>query len=510
MSYQKKSNAQIMKNSILLYIRTFFTIFISVYTSRIVLIELGADDFGIFSVVGGVAIIFTFLSSSFFKASQRFLALALVQNDTNEYKKVFTTSFQCYLALSLVILLLGETIGLYIVNYVLNIDPSRMEAANYVYQFALCTLVLGLTNSPYKASIIVLEKFSYYAYADIIIKVLRLCIVYAIIISPGDKLIVYSALYMSVSIINLIMDKVFCHVYFKGCRLINIFDKKLFIAIAKFSAYSLFKKSAETCTNQGNNVMINVYGGLAASASYGLANQVWGTLTSFFLNIQEAYNSQILKSYGDFDYKRFNTLILDSSRFSSYIVTLLIIPLVVNMPLVLKIWLKEVPQYATAFCSIIVFSCFVSSLTNPLETAIIAIGKIKRYQIIVSLMYFVSIPIALVGLYCGMALVGVLVVKIIIQILETIYGVKYLRKLVYFNSKEFVKNGIISCLALSVGIIVSVYLKQFIITDTIFSSILVSIIGEFIFILFIWCFGLSKEQKGKIQKYIEKKNRVRY
>lgn len=505
MSYQKKSNSQIIKNSFLLYIRTLFTIVLSIYISRVVLLALGTDDFGIFSVVGGIAVIFTFLGSSFFNATQRFLAMALVKGDLLEYKKTFTTSFFCYLAISFVILLLGETIGLYIVNHVLNIEPSRILAANYVYQFALCSVVLGLTNSPYKASIIVYEKYTYYAYADVIIKLLRLCIVYAIVITPGDKLIVYSALYMLVSFASLIMDKVYCHIHFKGCRIIKYWNRQIFMTITKFSFISLFKKSAETSTTQGNNIMVNMFGGLTASASYGLSSQVWGTLTGFFLNVQVAYNSQILKSYGDSDYKRFKSLVLDSSSFSSYVVILLAIPLIINMPLVLKIWLKDVPMYAEPFCSAVIFSCFIASIVNPLETAIIAVGKIKRYQTIVSIMYFTTIPITLVALNFGMVLVGVFVIKIICQILESVYSIKYLSSLIDFDSKRFITNSLISTAALLFGIFIPINLKQYIIMEDIPLAILLSFIGEFIFILFLWTLGLSKEQKNKILSSIRKK-----
>ena len=510
MEYQRVSNKQITKNAFLLYIRTFITIFISVYTSRVLLIKLGADDFGIFSVVGGIAVLFTFLGSSLFTATQRFLNFVLINGTLIEYKRTFTTTFQCYLILSIVVLILGETIGLYIVNYVLNISAERILAANYVYQFALLAVVIGLTNLPYKASILAHEKYSYYAYTDIIFKILRLAIVYMIGISGGDRLITYSALYMSVSITNLLIDRIYCKISFKGCRIIKYWDKQQFLTITKFSTISILKKSAETFTNQGNNALINIFGGLTASASYGLSNQVWGTLTGFFLNIQTAYNTQINKSYAASDIKQFNTLVIDSSRFSGYIVIIMAIPLVLNMPLVLRIWLNDVPQYAVSFCSIVIFSCFFSAISNSLNTAIIAVGNIKRYQVIVSTMYFITIPIALLLLYLGMTLTIVFVVKIICQIIETLYSAKYLSKIVNFDIKPFIKNSVLSCLFMLIGIALPLSVTPFIETGSILSAITNTIIGETIFMLSVWKLGLTKPQRNKIKLYVKNKTGINF
>lgn len=503
-TYHKTSNIQIAKNSLLLYIRTFLTIFISIYTSRMVLLKLGENDFGIFNVVGGVAIIFSFLSSSFFNATQRYLTLALVKNNVNEFKKVFTTSIHCYITLSLIIFILGESIGLYIVYNILNIAPDRLFAANYVYQFSLCSLVLGLTNSPYKASIIAYEKYSYYAYSDVVFKILRLAIVFALVFSPIDKLITYSALYMFVAILSFIVDKVYCHIQFEGCRFIKYWNKNMFLEITKFSTMSLLKKTAETCNSQGNNILINIYGGVVASASFGLSNQVWGTLTGFFLNLQTAFSPQITKSYGASDLKRFNTLILDSCRFSGYMVILLAIPLVLNMPFILQIWLTDVPQYAAPFCTVVIFSCFISALSNPLNTAITAVGKIKRYQIVTSLIYFISIPISLISLHFGIALVGVFVIKIVCQVVETIYSARYLSHFVEFESKTFVKDCIISCMSLLFCLGIPYIMTISTDMNMILSAFITTIIGETLFAMIVWQCGLTQTQKNKIRSYIVK------
>lgn len=501
-TYHKTSNAQIARNSLLLYVRTFMTIFISIYTSRMVLLKLGENDFGIFSVVGGVATIFSFLGSSLFIGTQRYLTLAIVNSSVDEFKKIFTTSIHCYLALSLITLILGECLGVYFVNNILNIDSCRLTAANYAYQFSLCSLVLNLMNSPYKASIIAFEKYSYYAYTDIVFKILRLAIVFALALSPTDRLVTYSALYMSVSILSSMADMLYCHIRFDGCRFIRYWNKQLFLEITKFSTLSLFKKTAETCNSQGNNILVNIYGGVVASASFGLSNQVWGTLTGFFLNLQTAFSPQITKSYGASDLRRFNALILDSCRFSCYMVIFLAIPLVINMPLALQIWLEDVPRYAVPFCTVVIFSCFISALTNPLNTAITAIGKIKRYQIVTSIIYFASIPAALISLHFGMALAGVFVIKIFCQIAETVYSAAYLSRFVEFDTKTFAKDCVTSCMMLlfctGVPYVITVLTDM----GMILSAIVTTITGEALFATAVWQLGLTQSQKGKIRSYV--------
>ncbi|WP_285815053.1 MATE family efflux transporter [Thomasclavelia cocleata] len=502
MGYNITSKSQMAKNSLLLYIRTFITIIISIYASRITLLKLGEDDFGIFTAVGGIAIIFGFLGSSFFSATQRYLTMAIVSNKPDEYKKVFTTTIQCYIVLSLLVLIFGETVGLYIVNYILNFSPDKTIAANIVYQFSLITLVLGLTNLPYKASIIAHEKYSYYAYIDVIIKILRLLILFLLFLAPNQKLILYSGLYTLVSLFNNIIDKIYCYFRFPECRFIKVWDKQMFLEITKFSTYSIFQKSAETVSNQGNNILINVFGGIIASASFGLANQVWGTLISFFMNVQTAFSPQITKSYGAGDLKRFNNLILNSCKISSYLVIFLSIPLIVNMPLVMSIWLTDVPQYATDFCLIVVFSAFIGALSNPLSTAIIAVGKIKRYQIITSLFYFISLPISYLLLDYGIALIAVFVVRIFCQVVAMIYSGLYLARLTPFESKHYFFDCCLSSLSLIIGIVIPRFIQLNIHINEYLIAIISSLIGEILFISIIFKFGLSTIQRTRIKLFI--------
>lgn len=498
-----RTNKTIAKNAAALFFRTIFTIGLSLYTSRVLLLKLGEDNFGIFSVVGGIAVLFSFLSNSLATATQRYLTLSLGHRDVTEYKQVFTTSLNCYLAIGCLIIILAETIGLYIINYVLNIPDSRLLAANYVYQFSLIAFFVGITNGPFRASIIAHEKFTYFAYTDIWVKILKLVIVYIMAISPGDKLIVYSALFMTVSILQLTSDKIYCHYKFGGCRYIKYWDYRLFKSIMTFSGFSLLRTSSDVGVNQGNNILVNVFGGTVASASFGLANQVWGTVTGFFITVQAAFNPQIIKSWGEKDNDRFNSLIVNSSKFSSYMVMSMAIPLVVNMPLILKIWLHEIPEYATAFCSITIFSCFISAAINPVNTAIMAIGKIKNYQIISSIILILCVPISFIALFFDSPLVWIYIIRIVFQVIELIFCSGYLGRLANFDKSKFQTIFLINVTVLAFCIGATFVAKSILETEAIVTAIISTLVGWIFLFTFIWCFGLSSSQRKMVVNHVK-------
>lgn len=507
-SENTKTNKTIAKNAAALFFRTLFTIGLSLYTSRVLLLKLGEDNFGVFSVVGGIAVLFSFLSNSLATATQRYLTLSLGHRDVVEYKQVFTTSLNCYLAIGGLIIILAETIGLYIVNYVLNIPDSRLLAANYVYQFSLIAFFVGIINGPFRASIVAHEKFTYFAYTDIWVKILKLAIVYIMAISPGDKLIVYSALFMTVSILQLTSDKIYCHYKFEGCRYIRYWDYGVFKSIMTFSGFSLLRTSSDVGVNQGNNIMVNVFGGTVASASFGLANQVWGTVTGFFITVQAAFNPQIIKSWGEKDNNRFNSLIVNSSKFSSYMVMSMAIPLVVNMPFILNIWLHDIPEYAIAFCSVTIFSCFISATVNPVNTAIMAIGEIQKYQIISSVILILCVPFSLIALIFGSPLAWVYIIRIAFQVIELFFCSGYLGRLANFDRSKFQMIFIMNVIALVFCIGVSFVAKSMLETEPIVTAIISTLIGWTLLFTFIWCFGLSNSQCKMVVNYVKHRKTI--
>lgn len=501
------SNKTIAKNSITLFLRTFITIWLSLYTSRIVLLQLGEDNFGIFSVVGGIAVLFSFLSNSISEATLRYFNISLGHNDSKEYQQTFSTSLNCYFIISIILIILSETIGLYIVNNVLNIAPDRMHAANYVFQFATISFIFGLINVPYSASIRAHEKFSYYAYMDVITKGLKLAIVFITAISPGDSLIIYSFLFMMVSVIRFISDKIYCRIKFQDCRYIRLGNLKLGKSMMKFSSLSLIRTTAGVGVGQGNNILVNIFGGTVASASVGLANQTGALFNSFFLNIQSVFDPQITKCWSTNNIQRFNALILNSSKFACYVIIYICIPLMTHTHFFLSFWLGTVPDYAVQFCIAAMISCYIAALLNPVYTAILTIGKIKTYQIMNSIIIILCLPIAFISLKMGIAIIGVYIIKIITEVIGMLYSIVFLSKISNFKKKSYLTTSVVNTIAFAACVAVSHFV------NSLFSSAILGVMfsiltGWLFFTNFVWFYGLSNNQRTTIILYTKQKIRL--
>lgn len=494
---------RIAKNALMLFCRTFITIGISLYVSRRLLLILGESDFGIYSVVGGIAVIFSFLESAIFSGAQRFLSLSL-KKSRDKYIKCFTTCLNSYLLLGGVILLLSETIGIYFVNYVLNIPSERMVAANWVFQFAVFTVIITLTNGPYKASIIAYERFSYFARIDVVVKLLQLGLVIWLAYCTWDQLVVYSAIMMALAIVRAVVDKMYCHHQFDGCRYIKYFNKKQFTSLLSFAGWTVCKSASESGVNQGNNIIINIFGGTIASASMGLGNQIWGTIAGFVNNIHLAYTSQIIQHWGEGNKDDFSKLIIDSMRYSSYMLIVIGVPFLVNTEFILRIWLSEIPDYAVSFCQLSFLSSVLYSLANPVNTGVQATGRIKWYQIVGSLILLLDIPLAYVFLYIGGPLAIVLVVRIGIQLGLLVYNILYLHVADDFPGWKYLYEIFKITIAAVVSLILSWMIVKQIGNDSFLFVIVNAVVGLIVSVILLWKISLLQSEKIVLRKFVRR------
>lgn len=265
MSYA--DNKRIAKNTLFLYIRTFVSMAISLYTSRKVLEELGVEDFGIMNVVGGVIAMLTFLNGSMSGATLRFLTFEIGRKNQDGFQRVFSMAVHIHLLLGAVIFIFGETFGLWFVNTCLNIPPDRMVAANVVYQVAILSCILSVLQTPYNASIVSYERMHVYAYVGLGESVAKLLIVYLIIISPIDKLITYSLLFFIVNITSCVIYRVYCLRNFNGCRVKRQWNNELFKDMAGFTGWNMFGTIAWTLKFNGASILLNIFGGPAVNAA---------------------------------------------------------------------------------------------------------------------------------------------------------------------------------------------------------------------------------------------------
>ena len=373
-------NKKIAKNTLFLYVRMFLTMGVSLFTSRIVLNTLGVEDFGTYNLVGGIVIMFSFINTAMLGATQRFLNFEMSKKSDEAVNKVFCVSMNAHILIMLVIIFLSETIGLWFLNYKLNIPENRMFAANIVYQFSLLAFCFNILKVPYNASVIAYEKMSFYAWISIIEVVLKAIIVYFLLLFVFDKLILYSILVFAVSILVFLAYRYFCRKLFISCKYRYIKDKTLFKELVSFSSWSMFGNLALIGSNQGVYMILNIFLGVTINAAMAIAAQVNMAVFSFVSNFQMAFNPQIIKTFASNDIKVHEKLVFQASKFSYYLLLILVLPILFNTAYILELWLKIVPEYAVPFTQLMLVFSLIDALAGPFWVSMNATGKIKKYQ----------------------------------------------------------------------------------------------------------------------------------
>ena len=443
-------NRRIAKNTLALYVRMGVTMLVSLFTSRVVLQTLGVQDFGIYNVVGGVVVLFSFLNAAMSSATQRFLNFELGRKDFAQVGRVFSMSMSVHFAIAGAVLLLAETVGLWFLNTQLNIPAERMAAANWVYQFSVASTLLGIMLVPYNATIIAYERMTFYAWASIATTFLRLGIVYLLVIGNTDKLVLYAALTFAVGVLMQIVHVVYCRRAFPRTAIYRPFrDKKLFRELVSFSGWSLFGGVANMANSQGINMVMNIFCGVGVNAAMGIANQVNAAVYQFVGNFQTAFNPQIVKLYSAGNHDAFIRLIFRASKFSYYMMFFLAFPLMLNADFVLSVWLGDVPEYAADFARWTLAFMLVDALSGPLWMSVQATGKIRNYQMIVSAFIFTNLPLCVLLLWCGFSPVWVLACRAGINVLTTLWRVFYLRGKVGLPSWKYLREVVGKVLCVS-------------------------------------------------------------
>lgn len=394
MSKTISNNKRIAKNTLLLYFRMFITMAIGLYTSRVVLNVLGVVDYGIYNVVGGIITMVSFLNSAMVQASQRFLSFELGTGSSEKLGRIFCTSLNIHLAISVIAIMIGETIGLWFINSKLIIPPDRLLAANWVYQASIATFVIGVMSVPYNSAIVAHEKMSAFAYISILEVVLKLLIVYLLLIISFDKLIVYSILMVMVSFIVRFFYKIYCRCHFVECTYHFLFDKKLSLDMLSFSGWSVLGGLGFSFKDQISNIILNLFFGPAVNAARGIGMHVTALTNTFATNFTMALNPQIIKQYAAGNYEESRKLVYAGCRYSFYLLSMVTIPIIINVDYILRLWLGVVPKYTGQFVMLSLLASLLYAMSNPVTIAIQATGRIKWFQIGVCTILLSELPLA--------------------------------------------------------------------------------------------------------------------
>lgn len=499
------NNKRIAKNTLFLYLRMFVMMLTALFTSRIVLDVLGAADYGLNNIIGGVVVLFSFLNSALLSATQRFLNFHLGRQDYKQTNVVFCMSMNTYLLLSIVVVVLGETIGLWFVNTQLNIPSERMYAAQWVYQFTLIQFVINLLRVPYNASIIAYERMNFYAYVSLVEVIAKLLVVYLLYITTFDKLIFYSFLYTIVPLIVAFIYKIYCNRNFETTKYKRIWDKVAFKEMFSFSGWSLFGSLANLAAQQGLNILINIFYGVTVNAAAGIANQISTNVYGFISNFQTAFQPQIVKTYAAKEIDNFHRLIFQTSKFSYFMVLVLVLPILFTIDGILDIWLKEVPRYTAIFCRLILVFLSIEAITAPLWMSVQATGKIRNYQILVASLIFLNFPLAYIVLKLGMPVYSVWVIRIIVNIVVMIARCIYMKKMLNFPLLSYLKAVIAPILSVTFVAIPIPLILNYMIHGFWQNMIIVGIATLALTILDVYFVGMNTHEKLLARNMILKK-----
>lgn len=504
---QESTNTKrIAKNTLMLYLRQILVMLVSLYTVREVLNALGAEDYGIYNVVAGVVVFFTFVNYAMASGTQRFLNFYLGKGDKKKLQEVYSASLLLHLAIVTLFIVLAETVGLWFIITKLNIPSERHFAAVWTYQLAVLTTVWGIMRIPYHSVVIAYEKMSFFAQISIIEAILKFGIALLLRIGKCDKLIFYSVLLCFVSFMMFIAYKLYCNKYFDIAHFVQPQRRQLVGEIASFSGWSLLGGVANVSCTQGTNIVLNMFTNVSVNAAMGIANQVNSAVYGFVGNFQTAFNPQIVKSYADGEKDYFIKLICQTAKLSFFLLLFMVVPLYINADFVLNIWLKNVPEYSVAFVRLILIWSLIDSLNGPLWMSIQATGDIRNYQIIVSVLIFANLPLSILAFYFGANPLWILYIRIALSIITTFWRVFYLNKKINLPILYFIVQIVFRCLLVA-GISFTVsYYVGFIFTDVahLIVSSVVSVVSVFVLGLFI---GLNKSelnyflQKIKLRLY---------
>ncbi len=491
-------NKRIAKNTIYLYFRMILVMGVTLYTSRIVLKALGIDNFGIYNVVGGVVVLFSFLKGSITTAIQRYLNYALGRGDLDYEQKVFSTSVYILLFISLIIFIILETVGLWFINTQLTLPPDSQTETNIVYQLSILTFIFNIIRVPYDSLIMAHERMSFYAYISILEAVLKLAVAFMLLMFMTNKLILYAFLVLTVTILIDAIYLLYCKRRY-SIRTFGFYDSNTRKELTSFSGWNIFGGIADMGYQQGTNIILNIFFGVAYNATMGITNQVKNAVFSFVRNLLTASNPQIFKLHASGDTAGFQKLILRVSKLAFFLFLFIAVPLIFNMNYILYLWLSEVPPMTALFCILTIIFCMIDSLIGPLWTAAQAYGSIKKYQILSSTILLLNLPFTYISYKLGQPPYSLLVIQCILVIVSLIYRVAFLSEKNLISIRDY-SVQVIAPITIVVGIVfIGCHsINHFIPYDGLKRLLINTPLYVFITTLSIWFIGFSSIERSSI------------
>lgn len=501
---------KIAKNTLLLYLRMFFTLLVGLYTSRVILNVLGVSDYGLYNIVGGLVSVMTLLNGAMVGASQRYFSYVLGIGDHKQSELFFSTSLNIHILLAVVFFVIAETIGLWFLNTQLNIEVDRVEAANVVYQFTVAGFTLSMIMVPFGASIIAHEKMGFYAYVSVFEVILKLVIVFLLLVVSYDKLKAYAFLIFVVTLLVQLINIVYCRMKFAECRFRPHIERKLFKEMMSYAGWTIFGEMGFSFKDQLSNILLNLFFGTTVNAARGVAFTVNNIVNSFSANFTLAIKPQITKQYASGNINESQQLVYAGARFSFLLMSLVAIPVLINIDYILRLWLGVVPDFTSVFVYITIVCSLFYAMSQPITTAIQATGKIRRFQIGICIIMMSELPIAYLILRLGGKPYEAMFPSIITSFAALIYRFYVLKSLMpQYQWRVYLFDVVFRCLFIFLTCLFLLHFFISFFSDTVIHLIVVTISSVFFIGVFCYFVGLHDNErvfiKNKIVSYSHSK-----
>ena len=499
------NNKRIAKNTLMLYIRMLFMMGVSLFTSRVILQTLGVEDYGIYNVVGGIITMFTFINSAMISATQRYITFALGQNDLERLRRVFSTSLQIHALISLIIVILGETVGLWFLYEKMIIPESRMTAALWVYQCSILACIITIMSVPYNAAIVAHEKMSAFAYISILEVSLKLAIVYLLLVIPFDKLIIYAILMFVVQLLVRFVYANYCSKHFEESKYQHFIDKPLLKEMSGFAGWSFWGSFSVLCCNQGVNLLLNTFYGPVVNAARGIATTIQAAVNNFSSNFQVALNPQIIKTYAVGNLEEHRKLILVSAKFSALMLMIISLPILLDTGNLLNLWLGEVPDHTINFVRIILVISIWDSTAYPLATSVQATGRVKKYQLYIGSVILLIIPVSYVVFQFYLIPELALLVHLFVAILAQLTRLWFVRNYVQVSIRQFIQQVYTPLIfSFVLSLIPTYYILEYLPQNGFLRLVLVSVISILLSLSVTYIIALNRSERKFLHQAMHK------
>lgn len=507
METESQKNKRIAKNTIFLYLRMAFSMLVALYTSRVILNALGEDDYGIYGVVGGIVVFFNIIQGSLNAAISRFITFELGKGDSDRLSRVFSTSVNIQVLMSVVFLVFAEVIGVWFLEYKMNIPEGRMYAAHWVLQCSILSFVVGLLSVPYNATIIAHEHMGAFAYLSILSTFLNLGVALIINYVPFDKLIFYAFCVVGINVLMQIIYVVYCKIHFHETSWHFVKDKALVKEMAGFAGWNFLGASSGVLLSQGVNILMNIFFGVAVNAARSIASQVDNAVNMLVNNFTMALNPQITKSYASGDMTYMHDLVCKGAKYSFFIMLIPSLPILLETPQILELWLKQVPNFTIVFVRLTILISLVSVLSQTLITSMLATGRIKKYQIIISSLSYSIFIFAYLAYRLGLPPYASYIIQLIVFVIELGARLLLLRRMISLSIREYAISVLLKIMVVIIVASIIPVLVMLSMHESLLRLFFICILSVVSVLLTIYGLGLSSGERkwlnGKVVSFVK-------